>query len=307
MAKKNQKIRNINIGETYDKRFEGADIHVDSLRSLSDFFGRDMPAHKHDLFYQIHWLEKGHVDVTLNGNHYQGSAPLFFFTPPANPHAFTLDPTADGLVLTVRQELVHRLLEGSEYTALKQHFSSPHFVSLSHTNIKQVREKQNFPVIINMLAEEFFEQETGRKYNLQALLNLVLMSILRLSKTPHRSENVTQEAANIYSAFSELIEQHHAKQWSIQDYCEALNITQSRLYDICQRITAMPPKQLIHDRQIKEARWQLIYTATAINTIASDLGFNDPAYFCRFFTKHTGLSPRAFRNRALEPSGGIEL
>ena len=47
-----------------------------------------------------------------------------------------------------------------------------------------------------------------------------------------------------------------------------------------------------------EARRLLAYTAFSVAEIAFQLGF-DPAYFSRAFTRQEGLSPAAFRRRAL--------
>jgi AraC family transcriptional activator of pobA len=36
-----------------------------------------------------------------------------------------------------------------------------------------------------------------------------------------------------------------------------------------------------------------------VSRLAFELGFEDPAYFCRFFKRHTGLAPRDYRAQAL--------
>jgi hypothetical protein len=41
-----------------------------------------------------------------------------------------------------------------------------------------------------------------------------------------------------------------------------------------------------------------VHIAAPVQRIAFDLGFEDPAYFCRFFKRHTGQSPRAYRLQA---------
>ena len=56
---------------------------------------------------------------------------------------------------------------------------------------------------------------------------------------------------------------------------------------------------LIRDLATDQAKRDLVFTSAKIKQIAYDLGFNDPAYFSRFFTKETGLTPRQYRARAL--------
>ena len=46
-----------------------------------------------------------------------------------------------------------------------------------------------------------------------------------------------------------------------------------------------------------KAQRMLENTNLKINQIAPMLGFEDPYYFSKFFTKMTGLSPRAYRKK----------
>ncbi len=48
--KNNEPIPNINIGQVYDQRYADAEVHYDALGPMADFFGRNMPAHRHDRF-----------------------------------------------------------------------------------------------------------------------------------------------------------------------------------------------------------------------------------------------------------------
>jgi Helix-turn-helix domain len=53
--------------------------------------------------------------------------------------------------------------------------------------------------------------------------------------------------------------------------------------------------RLIEARTIREARRHLAYTNLSIATIAYALGYADPAYFTRAFTRDAGVSPRIVR------------
>jgi AraC family transcriptional regulator, transcriptional activator of pobA len=68
------------------------------------------------------------------------------------------------------------------------------------------------------------------------------------------------------------------------------------------RVTGAPPVQLIHDCAIRAAKRNLIYTSLSVSEIASDLGFDDAAYFSRFFHKRCGMSPSKFRLRLRQPA-----
>ena len=59
-----------------------------------------------------------------------------------------------------------------------------------------------------------------------------------------------------------------------------------------------------------EAQRDLVFASSSIQQLADALGFADEANFGRFFRKHTGLTPREFRARALQTmleSVGLEV
>ncbi|MCF5139388.1 AraC family ligand binding domain-containing protein, partial [Pseudomonas lactis] len=99
-------IPNINIGQVYDQRYSDAEVHYDKLGNLAGFFGRNMAVHRHDRFFQVHYVKSGAVRVYLDDRQYVESGPMFFLTPPTVAHAFVTEADADGHVLTVRQQLV---------------------------------------------------------------------------------------------------------------------------------------------------------------------------------------------------------
>ena len=49
-------------------------------------------------------------------------------------------------------------------------------------------------------------------------------------------------------------------------------------------------------RIVLEARRLLRYTDMTAAMIGYSLGFDDPSYFTRFFTRETGLAPRQYRS-----------
>lgn len=46
---------------------------------------------------------------------------------------------------------------------------------------------------------------------------------------------------------------------------------------------------------LREARRLLAYTDAPVADVAQELGFDDPAYFSRFFARRSGVSPSSYR------------
>ena len=65
--------------------------------------------------------------------------------------------------------------------------------------------------------------------------------------------------------------------------------------------------ELIQQRILTHAKWQLLHTLRPVKEIAAELGFRDELYFSRLFKKRTGVSPTFFREFETEIRGGSNL
>jgi AraC-like DNA-binding protein len=93
---------------------------------------------------------------------------------------------------------------------------------------------------------------------------------------------------------------HFRDRVSVKGYAELLGVTRARLNDACVRVAGSPPQAMLHARLIDEARRRLDQSGLSVEQVAYSLGFRDPAYFNRFFTRLTGLTPGEFKKAARE-------
>ena len=63
-------------------------------------------------------------------------------------------------------------------------------------------------------------------------------------------------------------------------------------------VAGKSPFEVAQERLLLEARRKLIYIAAPVSLLAYELGFEDPAYFWRFFKRRTGMTPKEFRRRS---------
>src|SRR5574344_1484495 len=232
----NEPIPNINIGQVYDQRYADEDVHYEALGKLADFFGHNMPVHRHDRFFQLHYLTRGAVRVYLDDQQYSESAPLFFLTPPTIPHAFVTHPDSEGHVLTVRQQLVWPLLEAHRSQSGEPRLVSPTCVALGAPDARHASEVEHLDRLFAMLADEFGQQLPARNASLQALTQLIFIALLRLSAEPVKNQHVRHDNLQIFHRFNALIEDRYREHWPLSRYAEAMGVTEARLNDICRRI-----------------------------------------------------------------------
>jgi AraC family transcriptional activator of pobA len=99
----------------------------------------------------------------------------------------------------------------------------------------------------------------------------------------------------IVDSFLQLVDLNMRRHWSVGDYAAYLGVSADRLNTAVQRALGRTPLALIHARLIAEARQMIEGSGLQIAEVAGLLGFEDPAYFSRFFKRLTGKSPRRHR------------
>ena len=292
-----QPIPNINIGQVYDQRYSDAEVHYDKLGNLAGFFGRNMPVHRHDRFFQVHYVKSGTVRVYLDDQQYVESGPMFFLTPPTIPHSFVTEADSDGHVLTVRQQLVWQLIDtDSSLAPVGAQFPAV-CVALSHLGPEYAGEVRRLEYLFEELSEEVMAERPGRSSALDGLTRLLMISLLRLCPNSLKASPARHEDLRIFHRFNELIEAHYQQHWPLSRYAEGIGVTEARLNDVCRRIADLPSKRLIMERLIQEAKRLLLFTGGSANEICYQLGFKDPAYFSRFFQRQVHLTPGEYRQR----------
>lgn len=86
----------------------------------------------------------------------------------------------------------------------------------------------------------------------------------------------------------------------ISDYASVLSVTPNHLNDTIKKLTGYPASQLIRNQLTKQASMCLLRSEKSIAEISYLLGFEDSAYFARFYRIETGKSPTQFRREVSE-------
>jgi AraC family transcriptional activator of pobA len=79
-----------------------------------------------------------------------------------------------------------------------------------------------------------------------------------------------------------------------------LNLTPGYLNDLVKQQSGKTAISHIHNRLVVEAKRRLLHTELSVKQIADALGFEDAAYFNRFFKRLTDATPMAYRQQIRE-------
>ncbi|MGD6749560.1 helix-turn-helix domain-containing protein [Streptomyces sp. BH105] len=100
--------------------------------------------------------------------------------------------------------------------------------------------------------------------------------------------------ADTYGRFMDALELHFRELHRAADYAELLGCSVRTLSRAARDATGKGVRELIDERRLLESRRLLGNARWDARTVASHLGFSDPANFGRFFRDRTGLTPAAF-------------
>ncbi len=144
---------------------------------------------------------------------------------------------------------------------------------------------------------------TGKNEN-DDLMSSVIKSLLdtivgmvasKLLGTSAQFKRINSPKYVLVTRYKQAIKEHFRESKQVKQYASLLHITPLYLNEVMKEITGFPASYWIHQEIILEAKRLLSYTDKDIREISWELGYEDYAYFSRFFKKNTGITASAFR------------
>ena len=82
-------------------------------------------------------------------------------------------------------------------------------------------------------------------------------------------------------------------QFGVNDFCEKMSMSKSKLYRKTKEITSMSPNELLREYRLQRSL-ELLHTDRNISQTTFDCGFNSPSYFTKCFQERFGMQPLAY-------------
>ena len=261
-------------------------IHCETVQVRSRLHDFTFAPHRHGRLHQVLMLERGQGRASLDGRDHD-LAPMGLVNVPANcVHAYEFTRDSDGYVVTLAAELLDDSLKPEE--GLAQVLARPAVLAGASAHLATLR----------AIFDEFDGRGFGRAHALRSLAGVLLARIARDLSEGEAGE-ARRAVPELLRRFEVLLDRHFLDHWTVSDYADALAVTPTHLSRLARQATGRPASGLIEERMIREARRFLVYTDLPVSAIGFALGFEDPAYFSRVFTRATGHAPRAFRQKVL--------
>lgn len=251
--------------------------------------------HRHE-HYEIVWLKQGQGIHYIDGVAYTYAGSVIFLLSPGQVHRMEQEEKAEGFVLKFLPEIFYNAEDAEKFLMHSSLFDNIERQPLLKTTstLSPVVEE-----LFTRLSREMNSDEAGRDDILRSYLQILLVHLQRLKQQQHQFLQASRDLAfDLFQQYKIAIEKHFRRLHQVQDYEQILNTQARTLNKVARKYAARSAGQLIDERILLEARRYLHHGTLSVKEIAFELGFEDPAYFNRFFKKNIGVAPQQFKFQA---------
>lgn len=261
-----------------------------SIRDIQQVLnGKDLvhDLHRHDFFFVL-ILQKGKGVHEIDFTSYEVHNNSVFILRPGQVHRLELKAGSTGFLMEFDLAFYQ-----PQKTISEQRWKKVTSKNYCKTEADHFARLHSF---LSTILHEFTAKEEGYVEAIKANLDLFFIEYIRQSNDPtkiDKPENAyTQER---FEELNRLLETNISQMKSVAEYADLLNLSSYQLNAITKASVGKTVSDLINGQIILEAKRYLLATANQVKDIADQLGYEDISYFIRFFKKHTGYSPEAFR------------
>ena len=176
-----------------------------------------------------------------------------------------------------------------------------------YSSLRKDRCRQDTPVVTNIingmfsLLKVYFDQSECTCISQLVLCQLKAFFIgfhEYLQRNPqYRPDEVkSYRVRELFNRFMMLLERDYKISRDVNYYAAQMNISSKYLTNIVNQVTGHTPKTIIDQYVILQLKLHLKRSTQSIKEMAWEFHFADVSFFCRYFKKHTGLTPQQIRS-----------
>lgn len=259
-----------------------------SIRELSGVTGGEemtQEAHRHNFFYML-VVEKGRGEHIIDFTTYKISDHTLFFMRPAQVHRLRMEAGCTGYLIQFGKQFYFPQQKGFHH--LLQKACSVNCYSLHADFFREI-----YALVIAIFSEATNRHE-GYREIIPAHLSVLFARLIRESEMCYTGSGDLYIQQRMHE-FQELLEKNAPFNKSVAEYAAMMHLSVYQLNAITRHMQGKTASESIAEYIVLEAKRRLLSTPETVGRIAAELGYEDGSYFIRFFKRHTGYSPDAFR------------
>ena len=265
-------------------------VHVETLDERSRPGNWTIQPHLHTDLHHVILIDKGGGAMEAEGLLTRFRAPCLIFVPAGTLHGFRWHDESRGAVMTVGDaHLAALAARDGEIAALFAHARAVELPAGSETVAAR------FQQIASLLEPPLERPKPGARATVEALLLLTLAEGIGRTTPDVGSATASPRQVELVQRLRQRIEARFHLREPVAAHAAALGASETALRLACQQVSGLAPAAMLDRRALLEAQRLLRNSRLPIADVAKAAGFGDPAYFTRFFRRHTGLTPRDFR------------
>ncbi|MBB4086988.1 helix-turn-helix domain-containing protein [Sphingomonas carotinifaciens] len=268
---------------------EASFVHAERLDDRSRPSEWTILPHAHADLVQAFVLDRGGGTMRAEDARFDVVAPALLLIPAGIVHGFSWDPASVGSVVTL--SVRHLALLDGRYPGLAGVFARAQVVALSSEALTVLH-----GVTVTLMRELGWSAPGHRAAVDAALLTFLIEAGRAAGPDPGKAQPPPGQHGALVARYRARIDERFRLREPIAVHAAALGTSESRLRVACTRIAGMSPAAILDERAMLDAKRALLYTNLSVAEVGYNAGFADPAYFTRFFTRHSGVSPRTFRS-----------
>jgi AraC family transcriptional activator of pobA len=263
-------------------------LHCETISSRSREHQWEIKPHRHADLCQLLFVFKGQAELEIEGQRTQLQTPAIQVLPPLSVHGFRFSEDVEGFIVTLATPLISHLQAqlGESVQALACAESYPAGQDGDYLNS-----------LFMALQAEYNGHQPAREMLMHSLVSVIMVWVSRQAIVRHKAGQRPQRQREYLNGFIQLVEETYRQHVKVEDLAHRLGISVSHLNGTCRELAGQPALQIMHERQLLEAKRLLTYTSMTIYEMSELLGFSDPTNFTRLFRRRVGISPKAFRDR----------
>ncbi len=244
--------------------------------------------HRHN-YYEVFIFEVGGGEHHIDFDTFPIQNNSIHFVSPGQVHNVVRKADSKGFVLLFSRDFYSSdNVRLNQFPFLNNNLNEP-LLKLNQTQFELLNK------LVNIIGIEQNSRDSLSKDLIKSHLNSFLIYCKRFFNESDRTINFTNDSLSF--RFKKLIETNYLKMHNVSEYASILNVSKKQLYESTKNEIGVPPKNLIYDRIILEAKRLVLYTNHSFQEIAFFLNYSDASHFTKFFKSKTGFSPTDFRDQ----------
>ncbi len=136
-------------------------------------------------------------------------------------------------------------------------------------------------------------------YSSQATLHLISAFLWYIDNLWNKYEEAYQQTLSreqqLFSKFIQLVSKYGYKNRHIDFYASHLFISPRYMSALIKKVSGKSAKEWIDDAVITRIKIELKHTDKQVRQISDEMDFPNPSFFCKFFKRMTGITPKEYR------------